>query len=78
MGSVYVWLDRKIIYTDEEVKEVLGLQIDEDLQNTSRYDLCNQVEKTLGLDAEAFWHLHSTQKIRFAVQTMRNLKEVSE
>jgi len=74
MGNVYVWLDKRVEYTKEEVSSVLGLPIDEDLQISSRYELCRRVEDTFGIPKESFWSLHSTQKIRFAVQQARNLK----
>jgi hypothetical protein len=75
MGEVYVWLDRRVKYTEEEVKNVLGLPIDEDLQTSSRYDLCRRVEETFELEKDSFWSLQSTQKIRFATQQARNLKK---
>ncbi len=74
MGNLYVWLDRRVAYTEEEVSNVLGVPIDEDLRVDSRYELCQRVEETFELDKETFWNLHSTQKIRFAVQQARNLK----
>ena len=74
MGNVYVWLDKRVEYTKEEVSSVLGLPIDEDLQISSRYELCRRVEDTFGIPKDSFWSLHSTQKIRFAVQQARNLK----
>ena len=78
MGYAYVWLDRRVKYTDEEVSAVLGLKIDEDLQKCSRYELCQRVEKEFGLKEGEFWNLHSTQKIRFAVQSVRNMKGPSK
>ena len=74
MGNAYVWLDRKIKYTEEETSSVLGIEIDGDLRVDSRYELCQRVEETFDLEKEAFWSLPSTQKIRFAVQQARNLK----
>ena len=74
MGRLYVWLDRRVEYTEEEVSNVLGVSIDEDLQISSRYELCRRVEETFGLPKDTFWNLHSTQKIRFAVQQARNLQ----
>lgn len=74
MGNLYVWLDKKIEYTDEETSAVLGLDIDDDLRVNSRYELCQRVEETFNLEKETFWYLASTQKIRFAVQQARNLK----
>jgi len=78
MGWVYVWLDRRVKYTDDEVSKVLGLAIDPDLQTSSRYELCRVVEKEFGLKEGEFWNLHSTQKIRFAVQSVRNMKGPSK
>lgn len=78
MGKVYVWLDRRVAYTDEEVSTVLGLTIDDDLQKCSRYELCRRVENEFGLKEGEFWNLHSTQKIRFAVQSVRNMKGPSK
>ena len=75
MGNVYVWLDKKIQYTDDETGTVLGLEIDDDLRVNSRYELCQRVEETFGLEKETFWYLPSTQKIRFAAQMARNLKD---
>jgi len=74
MGHLYVWLDKRVKYTEEEVSSVLGLAIDDDLQVSSRYELCRRVEETFDVPKDSFWHLHSTQKIRFAVQQARNLQ----
>ena len=78
MGKVYVWLDKRVAYTEDEVSSVLGLEIDEDLQKCSRYELCRRVEHEFKLDEGEFWNLHSTQKIRFAVQSVRNMKGPSK
>ena len=78
MGYLYVWLDRRVKYTDEEVSNVLGLLIDEDLQVSSRYELCRAVEKEFRLEKDSFWTLHSTQKIRFATQQIREMKKPSK
>ena len=75
MGSTYVYLDRKIVYSKDEIKNVLGLKIDDDLQIKSRYELCAKLEEAFELPNEAFWYLPSTQKIRFAAQMARNLKD---
>ena len=78
MGNVYVWLDKRVKYTDEEVSNVLGLSIDPDLQTSSRYELCRLVEKEFKLEENSFWTLHSTQKIRFATQQIREMKKPSK
>lgn len=78
MGSAYVWLDKRVPYSDEEVSNVLGLDIDEDLQVCSRYELCRVVEKEFKIPQDSFWNLHSTQKIRFATQQIREMKKPSK
>jgi len=78
MGHVYVWLDKRVKYRDDEVSEVLGLTIDDDLQTSSRYELCRIVEKEFKVAKDTFWNLHSTQKIRFAVQQIREMKKPSK
>ena len=75
MGNLYVWLDKRVEYTKEEVSDVLGLRIDSDLQTSSRYELCRIVEKEFKLPQDSFWSLHSTQKIRFATQQIREMKK---
>lgn len=78
MGHAYVWLDKRVKYTDEEVSEVLGLIIDEDLRTSSRYELCRIVEEEFKVPKDSFWTLHSTQKIRFATQQIREMKKPSK
>lgn len=78
MGHAYVWLDKRVKYTDEEVSEVLGLKIDSDLRTSSRYELCQLIEKEFKVPKDSFWSLHSTQKIRFAAQQMREMKKPSK
>jgi hypothetical protein len=78
MGNLYVWLDKRVEYTNDEVSEVLGLKIDEDLQTSSRYELCRIVEKEFKVAKDTFWNLQSTQKIRFATQQIRELKKPSK
>ena len=75
MGNLYVWLDKRVKYTEEEVSIVLGLPIDKDLQVSSRYELCRTVEKEFDIPKDSFWSLHSTQKIRFATQQIREMRE---
>ena len=78
MGHAYVWLDKRVQYTNEEVSEVLGLKIDSDLQTSSRYELWSLIEKEFKIPKDSFWTLHSTQKIRFAAQQMREVKKPSK
>jgi len=78
MGRVYVWLDKRVKYTEDEVSEVLGLKIDEDLRTSSRYELCRLIEGEFKVDKDSFWNLQSTQKIRFAAQQIREMKKPSK
>lgn len=78
MGNLYVWLDKRIEYTDDEVSKVLGLNIDEDLRTSSRYELCQLIEAEFKVPKDSFWYLHSTQKIRFAAQQIREMKKPSK
>ena len=78
MGHAYVWLDRRVQYTDDEVREVLGVAIDEDLQTSSRYELCRLIEAEFKVPKDAFWRIQSTQKIRFAAQQIREMKKPSK
>ena len=73
-----MWLDKRVQYTDDEVREVLGVAIDEDLQTSSRYELCRLIEAEFKVPKDAFWRLHSTQKIRFAAQQIREMKKPSK
>ena len=54
MGYAYVWLDRRVEYSKEEVREVLGLTIDEDLQTSSRYELCQLIEKEFKVPKDSY------------------------
>ena len=69
MGNTYVWLDRKLVH---ETGPVLGLEIDEDFEVMSRRELCTYIEAQFKVDDDHFWNLHSTQKIRFCCQIVRN------
>ena len=69
MGNTYVWLDRRLVH---ETGPVLGLEIDEDFESMSRRELCKYIEAQFKVDENHFWNLHSTQKIRFCCQIVRN------
>ena len=72
MGKVYVWLDKKQIH---EKGPIMGLRIDGDFENMSRYELCCHIEDKFGLTRDSFWLLQSTQKIRWCSQTARNISK---
>ena len=71
MGHTYVWLVKKLIH---EKGPVLGLEIDEDFEGMSRKELCEYIEERFKVEEDHFWNLHSTQKIRFCCQIVRNNK----
>ena len=55
--------------------EIVGIKIDESLQNLSRRQLCRQIEITYGLEEDVFWNLPSTSKIRLGCQITRNMQK---
>ena len=69
MGNTYVWLDRKLVH---DKGPVLGLEIDDDFESMSRKELCEYIEERFKVEEDHFWKLHSTQKIRFCCQIVRN------
>lgn len=74
MGKAYVLLDKQLIH---DKGPVLGLDIDDDFQEMSRKELCEYIENRFQVEKDQFWNLHSTQKIRFCCQIIRdnNLKK---
>lgn len=71
MGAVYVTLDK---FLEHETSPILGEEIDKDLQEMSRKELCNFIEETFGWEKDSFWELESTQKLRVSCQMYRNTK----
>ena len=69
MGKLYVLLDRQLIH---DKGPVLGLHIDADFEDMSRKQLFEYIEKRFQVEEDQFWNLHSTQKIRFCCQIVRN------
>jgi hypothetical protein len=72
MGVVYVIIDTFVKYPTDEI---VGIKIDESLQNLNRRQLCRQMEITYGLDEDVFWNLPSTSKIRLGCQITRNMQK---
>jgi len=72
MGNVYIFLDK---FIKHEVSPILQLDIDNDLQQMTRRELCHHVENKFGLEEDSFWELESTQKIRLCCQMARNMRE---
>jgi hypothetical protein len=73
MGIVYIVLDS---FVKHDTEEILGIKIDEDLQNARRKQLCDLLEIRFGLEKNSFWNLPSTSKIRLALQLGRKLKNL--
>lgn len=71
MGNWYVKLDKTI---EHERGPILGLDISEDFENMSRYELCCHIEDKFLLPRESFWKLQSTQKIRWCSEVARRMQ----
>lgn len=71
MGNLYVKLDHTLEY---EKGPILSLDIDEDFENMSRYELCSHIEDKFLLTRDSFWQLDSTQKIRWCCQIAREMQ----
>ena len=71
VGTLYIFIEKFRDYPNEERDKILGLEIDDDLQKMTRWDLCHYMDK--GMPKAGFWELNSTTKIRLGAQLMRNL-----
>mgnify|MGYP005833538645 CR=1 FL=1 len=71
VGTLYFFIEKLRDYPNEERDNILGLPIDEDLREMSRYNLCTYMDS--GFPKAGFWDLNSTTKIRLGAQLMRNL-----
>jgi len=68
LEKLYIFAESKMTYPNDHT--ILGVAIDEELQNMSRKELCTHIdEETPG--EGSFWRLDSTTKIRFGCQMMR-------
>ena len=72
IGVMYVIIDTFVKYPTDKI---VGIEIDDSLQNLSRRQLCRQMEITYGLDEDVFWNLPSTSKIRLGCQITRNMQK---
>jgi hypothetical protein len=70
MGGIYIMLDSLLTH---DLGPILDIEIDKDLQDMSRRELCNHIENKFGWEKDSFWELESTQKIRMCCQMARNL-----
>ena len=71
VGTFYILIEKLRDYPDEERDNILGLHIDDDLREMSRFDLCSYMDT--GFPRKGFWELNSTTKIRLGAQLMRNI-----
>jgi len=67
-GLVYIYLEKYIKYPDD--LEILGVNLDRDLYNMNRKQLCRYMDAVL--PKSGFFNLQSTTKIRLGCQLLRN------
>ena len=71
-GTIYVLIEQFVDYPDDDV--ILGMEIDEDLQNMSRKNLCRYMDAVL--PERGFFDIQSTSKIRLGCQLLREYKQL--
>jgi len=67
-GLVYVTIEKYVEYPDD--KNILGMDIDDDLYKMSRQQLCRYMDAVL--PEKGFFDIQSTSKIRLGCQLLRN------
>ena len=67
-GLVYISIEKYVEYPDD--KKLLGMDIDDDLYNMSRQQLCRYMDAVL--PEKGFFDIQSTSKIRLGCQLLRN------
>ena len=70
VGTLYIFVEKFRKYPNEEKDNILGLPIDENLQNMSRFELCKYMDNYM--PKKGFWELNSTTKIRLGAQLLKN------
>ena len=73
-GTVYVLIEQFVEYPDDS--NILGMDIDEDLQNMSRKNLCRYMDAVL--PQRGFFDIQSTSKIRLGCQLLREYKQLKK
>ena len=73
-GNVYILIERYIEYPDDD--NILGMDIDEDIQRMSRKNLCRYMDAVL--PHRGFYDLQSTSKIRLGCQLLREHKRLNK
>ena len=71
-GTIYVLIEQFVEYPDDDV--ILGMEIDEDLQNMSRQQLCRYMDAVL--PKKGFFDIQSTSKIRLGCQLLREYRRL--
>jgi hypothetical protein len=69
-GTIYVIIEQFVEYPDDS--NILGMDIDEDLQTMSRKNLCRYMDAVL--PEKGFFDIQSTSKIRLGCQLLREYK----
>ena len=73
-GTVYVLIEQFVDYPDDDY--ILGMDIDEDLQDMSRQQLCRYMDAVL--PEKGFFDIQSTSKIRLGCQLLREYKQLKK
>ncbi len=73
-GYAYIWIEQFKTYPNDY--NILGVKVDDDLQNMSRKQLCRYMDAVL--PHKGFFELHSTSKIRLGCQLLRNYHAVKK
>ena len=71
-GTIYVLIEQFVEYPDDS--NILGMDIDEDLQLMSRKQLCRYMDAVL--PQRGFFDIQSTSKIRLGCQLLREYKQL--
>ena len=73
-GLVYITIEKYVEYPDD--KNILGMDIDDDLYKMSRQQLCRYMDAVL--PQKGFFDIQSTSKIRLGCQLLRNYHAVKK
>ena len=71
-GILYVLIEQFVEYPDDS--NILGMEIDEDIQKMSRKNLCRYMDAVL--PEKGFFDIQSTSKIRLGCQLLREYKQL--
>ena len=73
-GNTYISLERHLEYPHDH--NILKINIDEELQDMSRLDLCQYMDNHL--PEKGFFELDSTTKIRLGCQLLKDFNKHAE